>query len=75
MTYPTVTSVRSCNNVEKGSFLLAWNLFNSNFSVLIESCNFDVEKYSLCVYVRYAYTEWRHWSRANKINFNMMQYT
>jgi hypothetical protein len=34
-------------------FLLAWNLFNSNFSVLISSCNFDVEKNSLCVYVRY----------------------
>jgi hypothetical protein len=46
------------------SFLLAWNLFNSNFSVLISSCNFDVEKYSLCVYVCYEYTEWRHWSRA-----------
>ena len=38
--------------------------FNSNFSVLISSCNFDVEKYSLCVYVRYEYTERRHWSRA-----------
>ena len=25
------------------------NLFNSNFSVLISSCNIDVEKYSLCV--------------------------
>jgi hypothetical protein len=25
---------------------------------------FDVEKNSLCVYVRYEYTEWRHWSRA-----------
>jgi hypothetical protein len=35
-----------------------------NFSVLISSCNFDVEKYSLCVCVRYEYTEWRHWSRA-----------
>jgi hypothetical protein len=45
-------------------FLLAWNLFNSNLSVLISSCNFDVEKNSLCVYVRYVYTEWRHWSRA-----------
>jgi hypothetical protein len=41
----------------KGSFLLAGNLFNSNFSVLISSCNFDVEKNSLCVYVRYEYTE------------------
>jgi hypothetical protein len=38
--------------------------FNSNFSVLISSCNFDVGKNSLCVYVRYEYTEWRHWSRA-----------
>jgi hypothetical protein len=38
-------------------FLLAWNLFNSNLSVLISSCNFDVEKNSLCVYVRYEYTE------------------
>jgi hypothetical protein len=38
-------------------FLLAWNLFYSNFSVLISSCNFDIEKYSLCVYVRYEYTE------------------
>ena len=28
-----------------------------NFSVLISSCNFDVEKNSLCVYVRYEYTE------------------
>ena len=41
----------------KRIFLLAWNLFNSNFSVLISSCNFDVEKYSLCVFVRYEYTE------------------
>jgi hypothetical protein len=24
----------------------------------------DAEKNSLCVYVRYEYTEWRHWSRA-----------
>jgi hypothetical protein len=40
-----------------GSFLLAWNLFNSNFSVLISSCNFDLEKNSLCAYVRYEYTE------------------
>jgi hypothetical protein len=46
------------NDQEKKTFLLAWNLFNSNFSVLISSCNFDVEKYSaLCVYVRYEYTE------------------
>jgi hypothetical protein len=36
----------------KGSFLLAWNLFNSNFSVLISSCNFDVEKYSLLTSAR-----------------------
>jgi hypothetical protein len=30
-----------------------------NFSVLISSCNFDVENNSLCVYVhvRYEYTE------------------
>jgi hypothetical protein len=42
---------------KKGSFLFAWNLFNSNFSVLISSRNIDVEKYSLCVYVRYKYTE------------------
>jgi hypothetical protein len=44
---------------KNNSFLLAWNLFNSNFSVLISSCNFDVEfeKYSLCVYVRYEYTK------------------
>ena len=26
--------------------------------------NIDIEKISLCVYVRYEYTEWRHWSRA-----------
>jgi hypothetical protein len=31
--------------------------FIQNFSVLISSCNFDVEKYSLSVYVRYEYTE------------------
>ena len=48
---------------KKDLFLLAWNLFNSNFSVLISFCNFDVEKNSLCVYVRYEYREWRHWSR------------
>jgi hypothetical protein len=51
-TYLTSIMIR-----EKRSFLLAWNLFNSNFSVLISSCNFDVEKNSLCVYVRHEYTE------------------
>jgi hypothetical protein len=29
----------------------------AGFSVLMSSCNFDVEKNSLCVYVRYEYTE------------------
>ena len=48
----------------KRIFLFSWNLVNSNFSFLISSCNFDVEKNSLCVYVRYEYTEWHHWSRA-----------
>jgi hypothetical protein len=56
--YPTVTSARSCNNVGH----LFW--FTILAPVLISSCNFDVEKYSLCLYVRYEYTEWRHWSRA-----------
>jgi hypothetical protein len=45
-------------------FKILWKYDNSNFSVLISSCNFDVEKNSLCVYVRYEYTEWRHSSRA-----------
>jgi hypothetical protein len=52
-----VWGIPSMETYLTGSFLLAWNLFNSNFSVLISSCNFDVEKYSLCVYVRYEYTE------------------
>jgi hypothetical protein len=30
-------------------------LFNSNFSVLISSCNFDVEKYSLCLCTLWIY--------------------
>jgi hypothetical protein len=55
--YLTSIMIRKKDISKKGSFLLAWNLFNSNFSVLISSCNFDVEKYSLCVYVRYEYTE------------------
>jgi hypothetical protein len=47
-------------------FILHWVIERKslNFSVLISSCNFDVEKNSLCVYVRYEYTEWHHWSRA-----------
>jgi hypothetical protein len=39
-------------------------IYSIQTSVLISSCNFDVEKNSLCVYVRYEYTERRHWSRA-----------
>jgi hypothetical protein len=32
-------------------------MIDPNFSVLISSCNFDVEKNSLCGYVRYECTE------------------
>jgi hypothetical protein len=32
-------------------------IYSIQTSVLISSCNFDVEKYSLSVYVRYEYTE------------------
>jgi hypothetical protein len=32
-------------------------IYSIQTSVLISSCNFDVEKYSLGVYVRYEYTE------------------
>jgi hypothetical protein len=32
-------------------------IYSIQTSVLISFCNFDVEKYSLCVYVRYEYTE------------------
>jgi hypothetical protein len=56
-TYLTSIMIRKKDISKKDLFLLAWNLFNSNFSVLISSCNFDVEKNSLCVYVRYEYTE------------------
>jgi hypothetical protein len=52
------------NTCKCSPLVTKWQIINSNFSVLISSCNFDVEKYSLCVYVRYEYTEWRHWSRA-----------
>ena len=41
----------------KGIFFTCMEFIQFNFSVLISSCNFDVEKYSLCVYVRYEYTE------------------
>jgi hypothetical protein len=45
-------------------FLTCIEFIQFKLSVLISSCNFDVEKNSPCVYVRYEYTEWRHWSRA-----------
>jgi hypothetical protein len=32
-------------------------IYSIQTSVLISSCNFDFEKNSLCVYVRYEYTE------------------
>ena len=41
---------------KKGLFYLH-GIYSIQTSVLISSCNFDVEKYSLCVYVRYEYTE------------------
>jgi hypothetical protein len=37
------------NKLSTAKIINAWNLLNSNFSVLISSCNFDVEKYSLCL--------------------------
>jgi hypothetical protein len=41
--------------VKRIFFLLAWNLFNSNFSVLISSCNFDVANNSLCLCTLWIY--------------------
>jgi hypothetical protein len=49
-TYLTSIMIRKKRHLLKGPFILAWNLFNSNLSVLILSCNFDVEKNSPCVY-------------------------
>jgi hypothetical protein len=41
----------------KKIFFTCMEFIQFKFSVLISSCNVDVENNSLCVYVRYEYTE------------------
>jgi hypothetical protein len=55
-TYLTSIMIRKKDISKKDLFYLH-GIYSIKTSVLISSCNFDVEKYSLCVYVRYEYTE------------------